>query len=216
MTRDRGFSLVDTAVVVGVAGILGGMVLPLVLKTLQDARTARARHDLNVIAAAIVAQMQDTGGRPMADGGPGGCTGRTGSLWYSSPQVPSFGPLDWLRNFLGTNTFANLFCAQDRAAGNALFGLGRELARDRFQYRGAYLAESAAGQGDPWGHAYLVLGYNHRGQAANGPIWVVCAGPDGTVAPANLLGQEPGVGGALPAVWDYSGLSAGNLAVRVQ
>ena len=52
MARDRGFSLVDAAVTVGVAGVLGGLLLPLVLKPVQEARIARARHDLNLIAAA--------------------------------------------------------------------------------------------------------------------------------------------------------------------
>lgn len=210
--RPPGFTLVETAVALAVAGILGGLALPLALKTMADARIARARHDLNGIAAAIVAQIKDTGGRPMAAGGPGGCSGRAAAWWHSSPQVPSAGPGVQGRAVLDQNlpnTFANLFSSGDAAAGNALFGLGEGNPRDRFRYRGPYLAPAVAGQSDPWGRAYLILGYNQDGQARNGPIWVVCAGPRGTVAPANL-------GPAPPARWSFDNLSAGNLVVQVR
>ena len=144
----------------------------------------------------------------MAAGGPGGCTGRGAALWYSTLPLPA-----WAADAGGgvlaapaANTFANLFGGGDPAAGNALFGLGRVQLRDRFRFRGPYLAE--AGRQDPWGRGYLVVGYNQEGQAGRGPVWVVCAGPRGTVATANLR-REP------PAEWDLGGASEGNLVLRV-
>jgi type II secretory pathway pseudopilin PulG len=220
MTRERGFSLVEAAVAVGVVAILGGIIYPLVWKTITDARIARARHDVKVIADALVAQMKDTGSRPMADGGPGGCDGRRAAYWYSSLRLPWHGPasLPTPQDPHAANRLTRLFCAQGAELGraNALFGLGAGHPRDRYRYRGPYLTEAAAGQSDPWGNAYLVLGYNAFGQRDRGPIWVVSAGPGGRVAPDNLGGPRMIGVTRLPAVWDYRGDSQGNIALRVQ
>jgi hypothetical protein len=120
-----------------------------------------------------------------------------------------------VRGPLAANRFANLFCSPDWRTGNRLFGLDGGAAADRFRLRGPYLLEAAAGQSDPWGNAYLILGFNARGQAGNGPIWVVSAGPGGTLEGRNVGGFGFMEGRDLPREWDYTGLSAGNLVVRV-
>jgi hypothetical protein len=109
------------------------------------------------------------------------------------------------------NTFVNLFTSADQVMGNALFGLPAGLGPADFSYRGPYLAADMAGKSDPWGNAYLILGYNATSAANDGPIWVVCAGRSGTINPVNLIP----VGGRYPEAWNHGGASATNIAIRV-
>jgi type II secretory pathway pseudopilin PulG len=233
MSRRNGFTLVEAAVAIGVVAILSGIIIPLVLKNLRDARNARARNDLHVIAGAIAAQLRDTGHRPtqapglLAAGaapGPGPAVlnpdGTANRIWVSAGMVPNevapgavagapAGPAVLLAAPAG-NTFENLFESQD-AVGNQLFNL-RGGADEEFKYKGPYLTADQARKTDPWGRAYIILGYNANGQANDGPIWVVSAGEGGTIAAGNVTPN----GGRYPATWDY-GLAGSrkNLAVRV-
>jgi len=59
--------------------------------------------------------------------------------------------------------------------------------------------------------APLIPGYNASGEAQDGPIWVVCTGPDGTINPVNLAPP----GGRYPAAWNYAGASSTNIALRI-
>jgi len=218
MHPSKGFTLVEAAVAAGVVLILAGLTLPLVLKSLNEARAARAQHDLKLIAAAIISQLKDTGCRPMAAGGPGGADGSAAAFWHSGGRPPRFGAAGPARDWAGPvahNSFTQLFASPDPLLGNALFGLGPLQRQDRFRYRGPYLSDAAAGQADPWGNAYLILGYNERGQEEGGPIWVVCAGPDGALEPGNVGGFGMLGGEALPRAWDTSGRSADNIVLRV-
>jgi type II secretory pathway pseudopilin PulG len=219
----QGFTLAEAAVTIGVVAILAGIIVPLVLKALQDARYARARNDIQVIVAAIASQLKDTGRRPAADGYDqvNQANGRNDALWFSSRPLPQAGGNRLNPN--GTadqnNTFRNLFTCPGHA-GNALFGLGDATAGAAAQYKGPYLGRDTANKPDPWGNAYLILGYNADGQATGGPIWVVSAGKAGTLALVNLAEGGHGAPPGVPAnqhvpVWDYTAPgSQGNLAVR--
>jgi len=220
-----GFTLVEAAVAIGVVAILAGILIPLVLKNLDDARRARARNDLQVIAAAIASQLADTGSRPREDGGPavGGASGLEDDLWFSGGAPPRLNgvPMDFDGVHDRNNSFVNLF-SHSGQAGNALFGLGVAPASAERQYRGPYLGRDMAQKSDPWGHAYLILGYNAQGLATGGPIWVVSAGEGGEIDPANE--EVGGPGSRAPAgtphnqhvaVWAHTGASRTNLAVRV-
>ena len=199
---------------IGVVAILSGIIIPLVMKSLGDAGKARAMNDLVVIAAALASQLKDTGSRPLAAGGPGGCTGMGDAIWFSAGAPPELdhGPLDMHGVVDANNSFTNLFTVPGNA-GNALFGLPAADAHGEVRYRGPYLGRQAAEKTDPWGRAYLILGYNRAGQAGRGPIWVVCAGPGGTIADANF---DTDARQLHVATWDYAlPRSTGNLALRV-
>ena len=67
-TAHRGFTLIEAAVAIAVVAILSGIVIPLVVKNMRDSQIARAKNDVQVIAAAIAAQLKDTGVRPTLAG----------------------------------------------------------------------------------------------------------------------------------------------------
>lgn len=228
MKRQKGFTLVEAAIAIGVVAILSGIIIPLVIKNIRDARNARARNDIAVIAGAIAHQLKDTGTRPRAAAAAGGVapTGAGNAFWFSAGQVPLVNgaivaAADALPAAINLQTFVNLFAGHPDAAHNALFGFGPPQNGDEFGYKGPYLAEDAAAKTDPWGNAYLILGYNQDGQTSDGPIWVVSAGESRTLTAVNLnraaAGALGGPGGAAtyPTDWNYGGLSGTNIAVRV-
>ena len=220
-----GFTLVEAAVALAVVAILAGLITPVVQGVLERARVARARNDLQIIAGAIAAQLKDTGTRPRWANGPGGADAIMQEVWYSAGMAPAVGamPPNDARipsplGVGGPNTFTNLLTAPNPARGisqadaDHLFRSPLDPPGTPARYSGPYLSPGFAEQSDPWGRAYLILGYNNYGAASQGPIWVVSAGPLGTINPMNLVAT----GLAYPKVWNPTNGSEGNLAVRVQ
>lgn len=183
----RGFTLIEAAVAIAVVAILSGIIIPLVVKNMRDSQVSRAKNDVQVLAAAIASQIKDTGRRPQAAGW-NGSTGAGNVAWGSGPAtgtVPTGLPAP-----PAGNTFTNLFTADARVAGqrnaaNALFAFVGAATNQEFQYNGPYMGTDVAGKQDPWGNRYLILGYSQSSGTVNGPVWVVCAGPNGLVNAAN-------------------------------
>ena len=210
--NQHGFTLIEAAVAIAVVAILSGIVVPLVVKNLEDSRRARAANDVQVIAAAIASQLKDTAARPQAAGGPGGANGSGTNYWQSGPAGAASFPTGVAAS-TAANLFTNLFSTQ--ASPNnaqALFGLPQLGAAvnpgQEFAYKGPYLGTDVAQKVDPWGTRYLIIGYNANGQANNSPIWVVCAGPDKSILAANSLT-------APVATWNKTGTSTDDIVVRV-
>jgi len=210
-SKQKGFTLIEAAVAIAVVAILSGIVVPLVVKNLEDSRRARAANDIQVIAAAIASQLKDTAARPRAAGGPGASTGAGNARWASGPA----GNASYPTNGAATNAnnlFSNLFSTQGSPdTAQALFGvpqLGAANAGQEFAYKGPYLGADVSAKTDPWGSRYLILGYNLNGQNANSPIWVVCAGPDKTILAANMA--NPPVN-----TWTKTTTSLDDIVVRV-
>jgi type II secretory pathway pseudopilin PulG len=222
MQKSKGFTLVEAAIAIGVVAILSGIIIPLVLKNIRDAQMARARNDIQIIAAALATQLKDIGHGPMAGNGPGGCSGLGQRVWHSGGNAPMVvgaqAEIDTAANlyFNEPNTFANLFGAPsiqgnaETQAANRLFGFDPN-AQVEHAYRGPYLGPTEAAKSDPWGTAYLILGYNKNSQEKDGPIWIVSAGPSRSIEAVNLITNES----RFPGTWDHRGLSANNLAVRI-
>ena len=209
-SRQSGFTLIEAAVAIAVVAILSGIIVPLVVKNIKDSQIARAKNDVQVIAAAIASQLKDTGRRPNLAGGPnlpnGGGAAATGvgqSLWGSG--TPPFTNVAGIAPAAG-NSFVNLFTANsqivaDNTLANAMFGA---IPNAEFSYRGPYLGTDVALKTDPWGSRYYILGYNATSQGYNGPIWVVCAGPDKAVLAANRTATGTGY----PVTWDQTTVNA--------
>lgn len=215
--RQQGFTLIEAAVAIAVVAILSGIVVPLVIKNIQDSRIARAKNDVQVIAAAIASQMKDIGSRPsvaghasaVVDGAATPPTGAGGAIWGSAGTAPT---LDSGSLTIGVgNSFLNLFCPPlGTTSVDQLYGT---TASTEFCYKGPYLANDVAAKTDPWGSRYLILGYNANGQTGNGPIWVVSAGPDrGTLSINTTAVGTPAI---QPVSWTTTTTGADDIVMRV-
>ena len=207
----RGFTLIEAAVAIAVVAILSGIIVPLVVKNLRDSQRARALNDVQVIAAAVASQLKDTGRRPQFAAGPAGATGAAQAIWGSGgTAIAGIAPA-------AANTFLNLFCTVPAVAGGdaaqvLFYNAPTPVSPStEFSYRGPYLANDVAAKSDPWGNRYIILGYNAGSQGVNGPIWILSAGPDGTVLAANRTVAA----NAYPATWATTTTSADDIVVRV-
>ncbi len=217
-SQNRGFTLIEAAVAIAVVAILSGIVIPLVIKNLRDSQIARAKNDVQVFAATIASQIKDTGRTPRAAGGFNASTGAGTQNWGSGTNlnpVPTGATVA-----TAANTFTSLFTADARIAAqlnaaNTLFGFAGATAQQELQYRGPYLGTDVAAKLDPWGNRYIIVGYDQNSGTLNGPVWVVCAGPNGQINAANVLFNA--VTG-YPATWNYgaaNSASADDIVVRV-
>lgn len=219
MNKQRGFTLVEAAVAIGVVAILSGIIIPLVLKNIRDAQIARAKNDLHVIAAALASEIRDTGGRPRAGNGvANGPTGAADAYWFSGGRLPTVNAhaangVVALPNANNTpQTFENLLAIPPAAPANVMFGLPAAAAGAHvLAYRGPYLGVDMAEKSDPWGNAYLLIGYNAHGEASGGPLYLVSAGPLGTINDVNLVIAN----NAAVAAWTYTNGSEENLVQRL-
>ena len=194
MKKQEGFTLIEAAVAIAVVAILSGIIVPLVVKNINDAKIARAKNDVAVIAAAVASQYKDTAIRPVAAAG-------ATSVWVSGGTAATtpLALLDATANSVATA--ANVGITQTAAAGalasstiflqlfnntNAIGNTEFGLTGSEFKYQGPYLAADAAAKVDPWGNAYMIFNYNSTGQGLGTGIYVVCAGPDGRVTSANI------------------------------
>lgn len=203
---NAGFTLIEAAVAIAVVAILSGIIVPLVVKNLQDSQIARAKNDVQVIAAAVASQLKDTGARPSA-AGPGTSTGATYTVWGSGGGNPTGAAMT------ASCTFTNLFTFPKTTAlaQDLFFGTGTTVtSASEFSYRGPYMAEDVANKSDPWGTRYLIVGYNAAGQTANGPIWVVSCGPDRSTLAANVpAAANP------PSIWVATTVGEDDIIMRV-
>lgn len=201
-SRQQGFTLIEAAVAIAVVAILSGIIVPLVVKNLGDSQIARAKNDVQVIAAAIASQIKDTGSRPTQVAGVA-----DGQQTWASGATVSATAITGL-TLTTTNTFSLLFApAASNATANSYFGttIGAE-----FSYKGPYLATDVCEKSDPWGSPYVILGYSATNAGTNGPIWVLSAGPNKKVGTANT---------ATSTTWAITGAtgtdSADDIVVRV-
>jgi prepilin-type N-terminal cleavage/methylation domain-containing protein len=214
MKREQGFTLIEAAVAIAVVAILSGIIVPLVIKNIGDSQTARAKNDVQVIAAAVAAQYKDLGARPHAASGTG-ATGVGDAIWGSptgtaATNAPALGNNQtFLQLFAGMTGGVASVTLATAAQDNQLWGT---TAGAEFSWKGPYLGWDVADKANPWGGKYYIFGYDANGQTNNTPIWVVCPGPDNTINTAvNPVANAVG----LPQSWSTAGTSADDIAVRV-
>lgn len=166
--KNRGFTLLEMAVVLGVIATLAAMLTPLVTGYIDQARTARADADTSAIAHAVLLYRKDTGQYPIFDhrsdvspAKPCMVSG-TGTSLPTGPNHSTWGTLctsiSPLQNYLGVNS------------------LGFSTANDgtALSYHGPYL-DGLDGT-DPWGQPYVV----NTAYLVNETYWafVISAGPN--------------------------------------
>lgn len=166
MKRQSGFTLVEVIVVAGIIAILAGILVPLILKEIDESRISRATADVRSISNALIVFKKDLGQWPVSTTCEPAVT-----LLQSAGTVPALG-LNWD----GSNP-GNLddYLASDS---NGCWPA---------KWKGPYMAFASA---DPWGNAYVINGKDFL--SATGALWIISAGPDGVVDTAST---QTSVGG---------------------
>jgi len=169
---EKGFTLIEVVVVVAVIAILAAVLTPYITKYIDDSKIAKARNEAQVIGAAMTTFYRDTGVWPSRN-----ATGAAVAVLYTGTTTPAAAAVFTavppvvppVANWAGAvATIDNSLLVN--GAGNAYPANGD------LQWKGPYIGSALPA--DPWGKPYLV------NVAAAGPIWVMCAGPNGKVQTA--------------------------------
>jgi general secretion pathway protein G len=158
--RQGGFTLVEVIVVAGIIAILAGILVPLILKEIDEARITRAYADIRTISTAMLVLKKDTGSWPVS----ASCNPAITML--SNGDLPAFAGTGW-----------------DTTMG---YGYDQKLINDADNdncwpktFKGPYIAYVSD---DPWGKSYVTNADAFVSAASPKPsVWILSAGPDGTV-----------------------------------
>jgi general secretion pathway protein G len=171
--KQNGFTLVEVIVVAGIIAILAGILVPLILKEIDEARITRAYADVRSISSALIIFRKDTGKWPDLDGA---CAANV-TLLASDGGVPA-------------NAAAMNFDASAMASFNAYLPVDDNLCYGA-RWKGPYIARVSS---DPWGNTYLL---NANAFAGTNPVWILSAGPDGVIdtdaASTTVAGDDVGL-----------------------
>lgn len=187
--RERGYTLMEIIVVLGVIGILGAVVTPMVLNYLEDSKKTKAESDVRTIEGVILRLTRDVAHFPLYQDG----TQTTGKPDFDILRGAGNDPVDndgnqkWLSG-AKTSELADHLVKNNPGS--------KKYATDgRFSWRGPYVEQITP---DPWGNRYLVNIKN--ADPADTPsrvVWVLTAGPNGKIDtdPNALADSGPVPGG---------------------
>ncbi len=214
MKKNQAFTLVEMVVVIAVVALLSAIIVPLVAKQIDDAKIAKAKNEMTVIAAAIGQFYKDTGVWPAAsyDGttrtdnaldGLVSSTAVDADVAAMSPTAVSYGFTatgndDWY-DAGQTVIDANLDIFDNHLNANNPDGDGAGYASSgEFRWRGPYLPPIGL---DPWGRPYMCnIRAAHSGSSNQCVIF--SAGPDGAIDTTYTAATTYGVASSTAAPTD--------------
>lgn len=161
--NQKGFTLIEVIVVAGIIAILAGILVPMIMNQVDDAKVARAQGDMKSIQSSIMNFKKDTSSWPDKTGP--GVAGVTMLYTDSTSGAPpsTTGATNW------DSSNAQRLLSHLKADDNAAYGAS---------WKGPYMTTADA---DPWGNAYIINAADFSA-ASNVPVWIISAGPDGIVA----------------------------------
>lgn len=176
MRSERGFTLIEMAVVLAIIALLAAILTPVVTSYVDQARTTRAINDVKKIAQGILFFNRDTGVFPPYNTL---ALARAGS----TPNIDCLvsGTSTTLDStFLGTWTCSAPGLISLYLNVNSL-GVTTANAAGVISYRGPYL-DGLTGL-DPWSNPYIVNSDNLAKTGGNSVNWAfaLSAGPDGVI-----------------------------------
>ncbi len=163
-----GFTLIEVVVVVAVIAILAAILTPFITKYISDSQVARARNEVQVVAAAVTNAFKDLGRWPNRQNAAANYAGiYTGPTGTAAPAAP-FLNASW-------GTLANWDLMYNHLVVN---GRGYPATGDT-RWNGPYAPALPL---DPWGRSYLINARDLTSTAVPPiPVWVLSAGPNGVV-----------------------------------
>ncbi len=177
MKANRGFTLIELAVVLAIIAVLAAILTPLVTSYIDQARTTRAAADVRAIAQAAQLYKRDTGQYPIYADAANAALDNAELDLLSTGTTPTIVGAGWvLTSFGSMETFINQ---------NQLGLPTNNPSRGRVAFRGPYLASINE---DPWGNAYIIASDNLALASVNIAI-AISAGPNGTLDTARDQAQ---------------------------
>jgi prepilin-type N-terminal cleavage/methylation domain-containing protein len=167
--NEKGFTLIEVVVVVAVIAILAAVLTPYITKYIDDSRVAKARNEVQVIAAAVTNAYKDLGRWPNKGVG----AGADYDVLYTGAAQPAAA-------FMGAATGWT-------APGALWYPLDNQLVTNGPLYpttgdtkwSGPYATTLPA---DPWGKPYVINAANFTtATTPPTPVWVLSAGPNGVI-----------------------------------
>ncbi|MBI4827095.1 MAG: type II secretion system protein GspG [Nitrospirae bacterium] len=152
-----GFTLIEVIVVAAIIAILAGVLVPMILKEIDETRITRASADIRSISNAILVFKKDTAQWPVMDGT---CSPNLTLLTGGGNAPGGIGDNAW-DNTASAMIDAHIMYNDDGCYNN---------------WKGAYLPVVTA---DPWGNQY-VINVGNFGVSGN-PVWIMSAGPNGVL-----------------------------------
>jgi general secretion pathway protein G len=168
-----GFTLIEVIVVAGIIAILAGILVPMILKEIEESRITRATADVRSIYTSLVVFKKDTANWPMLSDD---CTTLITLLEGNG------NPPDNDITSIGYDTSISKSFNDYFQSNNGCY----------LNWKGPYMADVTA---DPWGNKYYVNAKQFRFPTE--PVWLISAGPNGILdTPASsqtIAGDDIGI-----------------------
>jgi len=167
LREQKGFTLIEVIVVAGIIAILAGILVPMIFKEIDEAKITRAKADVRSISTALFVLRKDVGQWPVSTT----CSPAV-TLLQGTGTLPALAA-GW--DSSSPNNFSNYLTIDDNGCWPTT-------------WKGPYMAIVTA---DPWGRAYVLNAADLL--APTGPVWIISAGPDGTLdtpTNADILGGD--------------------------
>lgn len=181
--NEKGFTLIEVVVVVAVIAILAAVLTPYITKYIDDSKVAKARNEVQVIAAAVTNAYKDLGRWPNLNDNVANTTYNGLYTGATTPAAAFFGTVaaTWPTAGTGWSPLDNQLVTN---------GPGY-IATGDTKWSGPYAITLPA---DPWGRPYVINAANFTSATTPPtPVWVLSAGPNGVIdTPINAATTAPG------------------------
>jgi prepilin-type N-terminal cleavage/methylation domain-containing protein len=186
-TPNRGFTLIETVVVLAIIATLVAILTPYVTAYVEQARIARALADVKTIGEAIARFEKDVGRYPMFTNAAAGTSdGMANVIRLYGPGTvlsdTSGNTSQWIASgSAGTDCVATSPpCTTDTFDNQLVINAPNyptsTSAAKPFKWKGPYITVTE----DPWGHQYLVNIVEAK-SSSNKACFMLSAGPDGII-----------------------------------
>ena len=172
LKKNGGFTLIEVIVVAGIIAILAGILVPLVLKEIDESRITRATADVRSIYTAVVVFKKDIGQWPVMNAD---CDPAVSMLTGKGASPSNLAAMGY------DDSAAELYSDHLSTNANNCYN----------NWKGPYIADVTA---DPWGNAYITNAnaFQVQGGELGSDVWIISAGPNGLIDT-----PVPNAGGAL-------------------